>query len=318
MDTESRQLTIDQAGPVINDFKTIRGIGASVEDRLHKAGILTYRQLAELSPQELSDVLKGVVGLTPERITAQDWIGQAMQLASEMAAPGSEGEAPELQKGQHYAVFTLELLLDAENHVRRTRVMHVQSQIDVTWAGWDEKHLMDFFVAQAPLVRPGEGEPAAVIQSGPVELPASAFEPVAESALPAETTGLAGQFRIQSLEPKYTGSGAATRLIPSGQPFNLRLQLDLAKLDAPPDLPIYYTVSLHARRVGADNGRQLLGTARGAFMRADNTIIEVGVSKLASGSYRVDAIVVLSLSDQEPQAGPGTMAMLEGGLFQVY
>jgi hypothetical protein len=43
---------------------------------------------------------------------------------------------------QPYATFVVELLLDEQGNVRRTRVVHVQTGIERTWAGWDEERLI--------------------------------------------------------------------------------------------------------------------------------------------------------------------------------
>jgi hypothetical protein len=45
---------------------------------------------------------------------------------------------------QHYSTFVVELLLDAHHDVRRTRVTHIQTGTEQTWAGWDEERLLAF------------------------------------------------------------------------------------------------------------------------------------------------------------------------------
>jgi hypothetical protein len=49
---------------------------------------------------------------------------------------------------QPYATFVVELLQDEELNVRRTRVIHVQSQVEERWAGWDEARLVNFIRTQ--------------------------------------------------------------------------------------------------------------------------------------------------------------------------
>ena len=302
-----------------DDFKVIHGIGSSVENRLHKAGVLTYRQLAEKSPQDIAKLLNGLVGFTPERIATQDWTGQAKQYASEIITTEKESEDHELQNGQHYAVFTLELLLDGENRVRRTRVMHIQSQQDESWAGWDEKRLQDFFIRQASLYQLAEIEGVAATPSAIVEETAPGLRPSIETELRVETQSIAGQFCIQSLEPQLTDSGASKRLIPANQPFNMRLTLGLAEVSIPGDSSIEFSAAVYTKQLGVGTGsRQILGSSQGTFMPANTVIIDIGANKLAHGFYRIDAIVSLTLPNQDPKPGSNTMAMMEGGLFQVY
>ena len=52
---------------------------------------------------------------------------------------------------QHYATFAVELLLSADDRVRRTRVTHVQSGVIVSWAGWRPTELMAFLAQRGGL-----------------------------------------------------------------------------------------------------------------------------------------------------------------------
>jgi hypothetical protein len=45
---------------------------------------------------------------------------------------------------QQYSTFVVELLLDEHRHVRRTRVVHIQTGIERKWAGWEEERLLAF------------------------------------------------------------------------------------------------------------------------------------------------------------------------------
>ncbi len=131
-----------------DDFKVIRGIGPVVESRLHSAGILTLAQLAAMLP---ADVAALVAGLSANRIAKQNWIGQARKLASKRTPAKLRKAAAALQGRQHYATFTLELLLDEGNNVRRTRVVHVQDGDEDAWANWEDARLIDFVVKHAAL-----------------------------------------------------------------------------------------------------------------------------------------------------------------------
>ena len=55
---------------------------------------------------------------------------------------------------QAYETFVVELLLDEQRAVRRTRVVHVQSGTEERWAGWDEERLLQFLLAHGDLTPP--------------------------------------------------------------------------------------------------------------------------------------------------------------------
>jgi hypothetical protein len=68
---------------VTDDLKLINGIGPAVEKRLHGVGIFTFAQLAVLSSADIAAAVADLNGLSAERITKQDWLGQARKLVPE-------------------------------------------------------------------------------------------------------------------------------------------------------------------------------------------------------------------------------------------
>jgi hypothetical protein len=186
-----------------DDLKQIRGVGPAAERRLHKAGIRTFAQLAALSPDRLAAL---AVGLSARRIAQENWIGQARQLAHLQArTPARKSAAkktstrsrksatPHIVR-QHYATFTVELLLDESNDVRRTRCVHIQSGERDTWAGWTEARLVSFVVKHAGLRVPGVPTP------GPPTQPEAALPAtmIAQPILPPVPE--AGLAPVQALE----------------------------------------------------------------------------------------------------------------------
>jgi extracellular elastinolytic metalloproteinase len=156
-----------------DDLQLINGIGPALERQLHRAGIRTYAQLAALTPDDLATQL-GLGVLAARNLVKQDWIGQARALASH-AAPAEAGPTtleaarsePDAAPGrQHYATFTVELLLGEDGGVRRTRVRHIQEGEQETWAGWEDGRLVRFFVEHADLPR-RESDLAMGAQAGP-------------------------------------------------------------------------------------------------------------------------------------------------------
>ena len=62
----------------VDDLTTIRGIGIAVQNRLNRAGITTYAQLAEAKPEEVREVL----GELSRGTKIKAWINQARELAA--------------------------------------------------------------------------------------------------------------------------------------------------------------------------------------------------------------------------------------------
>jgi predicted flap endonuclease-1-like 5' DNA nuclease len=141
-----------------DDFKLISSMSPTLERRLHNAGVRTYAQLASMSPSSLSQLLTGS-GVSASKINQQNWIDKARELAGLPDAdapntPNAPVEEAELVYRQHYAVYTVRLLLNESNEVRYTEVKHVESEDKQTWAGWDEQSLVKFFAEHANLKLP--------------------------------------------------------------------------------------------------------------------------------------------------------------------
>jgi len=143
----------DTVTPATDDFKRVTGIGLVTERRLHDAGILTFAQLGVMSPADIYALVRDIRGMSIERIAEQDWSGKALELASESGLAESHPSAASGGR-QHYATFTVELLLDEDNNVRRTRVVHIQSEDEVPWPGWAERQMVEFIVQHAALRLP--------------------------------------------------------------------------------------------------------------------------------------------------------------------
>jgi hypothetical protein len=55
---------------------------------------------------------------------------------------------------QQYETFVVELLVDEQGAVRRTRMVHVQTGTEERWAGWDEERLVRFVVTHGDFTLP--------------------------------------------------------------------------------------------------------------------------------------------------------------------
>jgi len=62
-----------------DDLTVISGIGIATQDRLNRAGIKSYGQLARATPEEV----RGILGKVSRGADVKDWITQAKQLAKE-------------------------------------------------------------------------------------------------------------------------------------------------------------------------------------------------------------------------------------------
>ena len=60
-----------------DDLTAIRGMGIATQNRLYRAGIKSYGQLARATPEDVRKILGKLAG----GATVGDWIAQAKQLA---------------------------------------------------------------------------------------------------------------------------------------------------------------------------------------------------------------------------------------------
>ncbi len=65
-----------------DDFTLIKDIGPRFAQALRDAGIVSFAQLAAMTPETLAERLAPFVAVRPQRIRNNDWIGQAKQLAN--------------------------------------------------------------------------------------------------------------------------------------------------------------------------------------------------------------------------------------------
>ncbi len=296
----SRALS-DSASPRGDDLTLIKGIGPAIKARLHDSGILTFAQLGASSPEKIAAV---VTSLSAKRIARENWIGQARKLASKQKPAKRRMKRAVLRGRQHYGTFTVELLLNEDNDVRCTRVKHIQSGAEDTWAGWDDAQLAGFFVERAALRLPLMEPPPRV---------AAIAERVPPSPAAARVTGA---LRLRELEMVPAGAGSPHYVLRHGQPFVVRLTLDLTEVVAPSDVPLAYEATVCAKKLGGP--RQLVGKAHDSVTPAQTVTVNVEGTALTQGIYRLEAVVTLALPLAKPSPQAGLMAVLEGGPFQIY
>jgi hypothetical protein len=291
----------NHAGQPGDDFRRIAGIGPALERRLHDAGILTYQDLAARSPEEIAAALADVTGVSPERIASQDWIGQARQLAG----PPPEGAEP----SQRYASFHVELLLDPDLGVRRTKVHHYQTDTDDTWPGWDEDRLLTLLRDRIAPTAARQPTDAADLQ--PPAPPSTSQPPAATPSTDLPPPSL----RIEELTPIRDGQRGDIRR--PDEPISVRLTLRVEPTDTPHAATVDFTADIAARSKLGDNQRWPLGTTHGTVRVNDPLSVELTGPPLRPGLYRLVATVAVYPADHAPEAQPLDRRDASGDLIQV-
>ena len=130
-----------------NDLKKVKGIGPRVEARLKGAGITSLGQLARTPVNELAAILDGLTGkFGTDRIIREDWLSQAAALAIVPAADAGEDEPA--KRVRHN--FTVEVQLAiAGRDIVSSKIVHVQTGDEATWAGWDRQRIVAFIEDRA-------------------------------------------------------------------------------------------------------------------------------------------------------------------------
>lgn len=292
--------------PVEKDLLRIHGIGRTIETRLNEAEIYTYAQLASMTPEDLAELLADLPGISAESIAQKDWIGQARQLASEYGELSSEIEIISGNSHQHYAMFNVELLLDEENAVRRTRVMHVQSKAESSWAGWENSRLVNFFQENAALKFPQQEGVDSDAMSSPGN---SKSKTISAGGYKSSTqvNAVVGDLRLKS---------QAAMAVKRDQPFSIPLLLNLSPVNMP-EIPITYSATVFTKKLGGGS-TQTIGKAEGTFIPTEEVIINIPAMPLSRGQYRMEALVTLSASKDKSEPNSELAAMLEGSVFQVF
>jgi hypothetical protein len=310
--------------PGADDLTRIRGISPKTANRLYEAGILTFAKLGAMSPEEIVARIGALSGVSAESIAKRDWIGQAREFASQLE-PAAETTASD---GQHRADFAVKLQLNADNTVSQTHVMHMQSGGEEIWDGWIDERLISFFVQRANLSLAGPGaQAAAVVEAappvflaeGPAEGPAEAAikaatkEPAkAETRTDPEWKGLA---RLQDLVTIPSHGFQPSRALRSGQPFDVRLLLDLSEIKSPQDTPLNYTATIYAKGLDAQRN-QTVGELRGTAKPSEKVSLKFEGAELPQGVYRLQATVKLTQTTKL-NGSAASLQYLDGGLLHV-
>ncbi len=297
-----------EAPSAATNFRQIKGINQLSEARLHRAGIKTFEDLANLQPEEILAALGNPKGISVKQIVEQDWIGQARKLSGKKAAANGTLES----EG-----FIVNLFLSKRKQAHSTQVLHVSSDEGEKWDGWDSQRLLDFITKRSGLVLP---KVDAVKVSPPAPEPTQ--ESIATTSIPvvepppaqtgqpdvsatellseAEPTPapLEPEVVLRAFEVVPIDSDLPRRLLRKGEPFNVRLFLDAEKVTPQFATSLDYTASIFAK--GLDVPQQFrLGEVRGVLADPNNAIV-VNIPKqdFAPGTYRLEAALTISKESQ--------------------
>jgi len=150
-----------------DELKVIKGIGPTFSRALHTAGIHHVDDLTRFTPEELSTALleRAGVKVAPEKIEANDWIGQARELAQPAsvacASAGRVAEplkplevAPAAPKWRQHAGISLFFDRATDNRgetIEQTRVYHEESGDETHFPGFETTPWVDWILRHAGL-----------------------------------------------------------------------------------------------------------------------------------------------------------------------
>ncbi len=302
-----------------DNFRKIDGIGPVLERRLWDAGIRTYSDLAQRTPEEIAASLPPTAGISVERIASQNWTGQARELAE--SPPGASGPR------QHYAAFHVEFLLESDNSVRGTRVHHHQTDAREAWAGWDEEKLLTFLRDRIPLpaaATPTDApdvEPTETQTDEPTQTQARDQEPASVEPAPAGQPSAPVPDRLPPLslsieELTPIREGQRSHHLSPNEPSSVRLTMRINPIGAPIHDTFDFSATIVARRF-AGHDRSPLGATHGTVRVRDPVSVEMTGPALPADLYRLVATVEIYSADHSPEEPPLYRMRASGDLMRV-
>jgi len=299
--TTEKQRKIENNTPLTEgEFWRINGIGEATEKRLHAAGIDTFDLLASLTPEEIAETLAGQVGVK-ERVIRHDWIGQARKYAGELAEASKPADPGDPADRQHVESFFVELLIDDESSIRRTRVTEVRSGEKAHWAGWDSDRLFNWIAVQTgiPLNNISAHKPMKV--------------PVKEQPAPQ----ISGTIRTIQMTLTEKESNKIRRFYVAGQPLELHMTLDLGDTNIQPGAMLEYAVVVDGCQL--ETGRHFrLGEIQGQQPAGEQMGFSIPIKEIKEGTYSLGMFTRLYPIESAQPERDELKAMSEGGLVHIY
>jgi len=256
-----------------DDLQKIAGVGPVVVTRLAGAGITTYQDLAALTTERVADI----TGISKGRIVNQDWVGQARRLADD----AGEG----CQDDQRYETFHVELLINRDGEVRRTKVRHYQASTEARWPGWDQERLIAYLRRQSAL------------DTSPTPTPDTSPTPTPEPGPPPTPSAI----HFQGPGPADDGTRRSFKL--DNQPTAVRMTLRVDRSDAIDTDGLEFVIEVAARAVGSGN-RHDLGSIKGTIILDQPSSLELIGPPLPAAVYSLAADVTVHRHGYQPGDEP--------------
>jgi hypothetical protein len=207
---------------------------------------------------------------------------------------------------QRNATFTVELLIGADGEVRKTSVAHVQSgdkELQTLCRGWDAAQLVNYIVQHSGMRMPSPQT--------------EKHEPKPDACMRPVLPKLSGEPRLRELDIAPAGAHQPITIVPHDQPFQVRLELDLADVAMPDGQPINYTATVLARRLGT-GAREKLAERHGQIPETATLTVDVPANRLPGGLYKLVTLVDITLTSDTAKPQPIQTTKLKSGMLRIY
>lgn len=282
----------------VDDLTRIKGIADSVQEKLYQAGMYTFFDLAKNNPETIASTLEGLIGFSAKRIERENWIGQAAQFAllSDKVHERIVDNPYELR--QSYAVFTIKLLLDAGNLVRRTEITDLRTQKKMVWAGWDLDKLNNFIRQNTNREMDSEEKSSLATTLEDNELK---FE---------------GELQIRSIDFIDENEEKLNTLLMEKKPMIIRVLLDLSDVALVGSDKLNIKSYLYTKRLGSKT-RRLVAHSTNIVAMADKATVQLKVGQIRQGEYRLDVVVVIRPEVESIRKAMELKCLSEGVVIKV-
>jgi len=277
--------------------------------------------------------------------------GETQRFTGATSEPQEETKTP--VDSPRYATFTVELLLSADNEALSTRIAHRESGDEKTWDSLPHVELLSFFIQHAQLNQSqqgswlsGTGELASASaipeDSGgtvaPTEeietalpgmedsedvvvrmeereaVPPTPEEPPLRATVPSPPVSA---LRVRELKVIARGTASHRNTLPSQQPFDVQLTVDLtgqAELTAG---SLEYRMHIYAKGL-EDHARHTLAEARGTITARESITITAQGKTIPQGTYRLWTNVTLLSTGKATTQSILSAAHAKGGMLLIY
>jgi hypothetical protein len=206
---------------------------------------------------------------------------------------------------QHYATFSLELLMNDDNTVRRTKLAHLQSGVAQTWSEWEPSTVIEFVEVNGLLPQELTGRIAPNASQPEVSSSMRASSVVKESAVKFEILGARREDELDYCQ-----------LMQRDQSYALQLALEWEGDKPALGAKVKYEAVAQAKLLGTPKLLRV-GVTVGIAAAGERVLIDVSGARLPPGTYRLSAALTLR---RENAIGNGSELVLlrDGGLLNVY